>query len=84
METRGVVVRRALLSVRAALVLLLAVLTGLGAGLLTRLAGSPIPECLLYGTGAFGLAVGFFDALVADPAAPPGPHRPAGPEVSRG
>ncbi|MFE6747309.1 hypothetical protein ACFVGM_15745 [Kitasatospora purpeofusca] len=60
--------RRSLLSVRSALVLLLAVLTGIGAGALARLAGSPAAECVLYGAGAFGVAVPFFDRLVAAPA----------------
>ncbi|MFB7379236.1 hypothetical protein ACFC6U_17780 [Kitasatospora purpeofusca] len=59
--------RRSLLSMRSALVLLLAVLTGIGAGVLARLAGSPAAECVLYGAGAFGAAVPFFDRLVAVP-----------------
>ncbi|MFJ4799055.1 hypothetical protein [Kitasatospora purpeofusca] len=53
---------------RSALVLLLAVLTGIGAGVLARLAGSPAAECVLCGAGAFGAAVPFFDHLVAAPA----------------
>ncbi|MFH8368737.1 hypothetical protein [Streptomyces sp. NPDC018031] len=65
--------RRPLLSMRAALVLLLAVLTGLGAGLLAGLGGTPGPGCVLYGAGAFGVAVGFFDRLVGDPDARPAP-----------
>ncbi|CAN3977741.1 hypothetical protein [Kitasatospora purpeofusca] len=60
--------RRSLLSMRSALVLLLAVLTGVGAGVLARLAGSPAAECVLHGAGAFGAAVPFFDRLVAVPA----------------
>lgn len=59
--------RRSLLSTRSALVLLLAMLTGIGAGVLSRLAGSPIAQRILYGAGAFGLAVSFFDRLVAGP-----------------
>ncbi|WP_159425205.1 hypothetical protein [Streptomyces sp. TLI_053] len=50
---------------RSALILLSAVLTGIGAGVLMRLAGSHAAECVLYGAGAFGLAVPFLDRLVA-------------------
>ncbi|MFG2825040.1 hypothetical protein ACGFX4_37140 [Kitasatospora sp. NPDC048365] len=60
--------RRSLLTMRSALVLLLAVLTGIGAGVLARLAGSPAAECVLYGVGALGAAVPFFDRLIAVPA----------------
>ncbi|WP_371493466.1 hypothetical protein OG871_39085 [Kitasatospora sp. NBC_00374] len=59
--------RRSLLSMRSALVLLLAMLTGIGAGVLCRLSGSPTAQCVLYGAGAFGVAVPFFDRLVAGP-----------------
>ncbi|MFJ1796825.1 hypothetical protein [Kitasatospora griseola] len=68
-------VRHSLLSMRSALVLTLAVLAGIGAGVLSRLAGSPAALCVLYAVGAFGLAVPFFDGLVAasgddDPGSP--------------
>ncbi len=56
---------RPLLSVRSALVLLLAVLTGLGAGVLTGWAGVGIARCVLCGGAAFAVAVPFFDRLVA-------------------
>jgi hypothetical protein len=56
---------RSLLSVRAALVLTLALLTGLGAGVLVAFAGTAAAHCVLYGGGAFGVAVPFFDRLVA-------------------
>ncbi|MFJ5927563.1 hypothetical protein ACIQF6_33710 [Kitasatospora sp. NPDC092948] len=59
--------RHSLLSMRSALVLTLAVLTGIGAGVLSRLAGAPAALCALYAVGAFGLAVPFFDGLVAAP-----------------
>ncbi|MFJ4095176.1 hypothetical protein ACIPYS_26605 [Kitasatospora sp. NPDC089913] len=57
--------RRALLSTRSALILLSAVLTGIGAGVLVRLSGAHAAEGVLYGAGAFGLAVPFFDRLIA-------------------
>jgi hypothetical protein len=53
-----------LLSVRAALVLTLALLTGLGAGALSAVGGTGPAQCILYGAGAFGLAVPFFDRLI--------------------
>ncbi|MFJ6212353.1 hypothetical protein ACIQGZ_03330 [Streptomyces sp. NPDC092296] len=57
--------RRALLSLRAAVVLLSGTLTGVGAGVLTALGGTAPARSVLYGVGAFGLAVPFFDWLVA-------------------
>ncbi|GAB2713709.1 hypothetical protein [Kitasatospora kifunensis] len=56
--------RRSLLSVRSALVLALALLTAIGAGVLSDLARTSVAQCVLYGAGAFGLAVPFFDRLV--------------------
>ncbi|HSA49043.1 MAG TPA: hypothetical protein VLH10_02885 [Yinghuangia sp.] len=55
---------RPLLSLRAALVFLLAGLTGVGAGVLTAMTGPGAPQSLLCGAGAFGLAVGFFDRII--------------------
>ncbi|UGQ13473.1 hypothetical protein LO772_07650 [Yinghuangia sp. ASG 101] len=55
---------RPLLSPRAALVFLLAGLTGAGAAVLTAMAGSGGPQALLCGGGALGLAVGFFDRII--------------------
>ncbi|WP_037916371.1 hypothetical protein [Actinacidiphila yeochonensis] len=57
--------RNQLLSVRAALVLTLSLLTGIGAGALTAAGGTPPSQSVLYGVGAFGLAVPFFDRLIA-------------------
>jgi hypothetical protein len=56
---------RSLLSLRSTLVLLLAVLTGVGAGVLTKLAGDGTARSLLYGLAAAAAAVPFFDRLVA-------------------
>ncbi|WP_329176465.1 MULTISPECIES: hypothetical protein [unclassified Streptomyces] len=49
---------------RAALVLTLALLTGIGAGLLSAAGGTSPAQCVLYGAGAFGVAVPFFDRLI--------------------
>lgn len=56
--------RTALLSVRAALVLTLSLLTGLGAGVVSAVGGTGPARCVLYGAGAFGLAVPFFERLI--------------------
>lgn len=56
--------RTPLLSVRAALILTLALLTGLGAGVLSAVGGTEPTQCVLYGAGSFGLAVPFFDRLI--------------------
>ncbi|WP_031522906.1 hypothetical protein [Streptomyces sp. NRRL F-5123] len=56
--------RTPLLSVRAALVLTLALLTGLGAGVVSAVGGTAVAQCVLCGGGAFGLAVPFFDRLI--------------------
>ncbi|MEV0280334.1 hypothetical protein AB0I22_28610 [Streptomyces sp. NPDC050610] len=56
---------RSLLSLRSALVLLLAVLTGIGAGVLTALAGDGVARSVLCGAAAVGVSVLFFDRLVA-------------------
>ncbi|WP_345475899.1 hypothetical protein [Actinoallomurus oryzae] len=55
----------ALLTLRAALVLLLAVLTGAVAGTLTYFARRSIPEALLAGGAATGGAIGLFNRLIA-------------------
>ncbi|WP_326586279.1 hypothetical protein [Streptomyces sp. NBC_01294] len=54
-----------LLSLRAALVLLLAALAGAVAGVLTAFAGEGTARSLLCGLAAAGLAVPFFNRLVA-------------------
>ncbi|MEU2726006.1 hypothetical protein [Streptomyces smyrnaeus] len=56
---------RPLLTARSALVLLLALLTGLAAAALTVWAGSEVPHSVLCGAGSTGLGVGFFNRLVA-------------------
>jgi hypothetical protein len=53
-----------LLSIRAALVLTLSLLTGIGAGVLSAVGGTAPTQCVLYGAGAFGLSVPFFDRLI--------------------
>ncbi|WP_461008932.1 hypothetical protein [Streptomyces capparidis] len=70
---------------RSTLVLLLGSLTGIGAGVLTALADGGAPRGVLYGCAAAGLAVPFFDRLIAaDTPAPGGPGAPAPPERGRG
>ncbi|MEV6776165.1 hypothetical protein ACFWAT_03840 [Streptomyces syringium] len=59
-------VKGSLLTPRAALVLLLGVLAGVGAGVLSALAGVDSARCVLCGGAVFGAAVSFFDRLVAD------------------
>ncbi|WP_260333205.1 hypothetical protein [Streptomyces beigongshangae] len=58
-------VDRPLLSLRAALIFLLALLTGGAASGLTAVAGEDIARSLLAGLAAAGLAVPFFDRLIA-------------------
>ncbi|MFF3555091.1 hypothetical protein ACWD4V_27060 [Streptomyces tsukubensis] len=55
---------RPLLSLRATLILLLAVLAGLGAGVLAGAAGENTARSVLCGLAATALAVPFFDRLV--------------------
>lgn len=50
---------------RTALILLLAVLTGTGAGVLTYLGGQPWPTAVLTGVGATAAAVTFFDRVIS-------------------
>lgn len=54
-----------LLTIRAAVVLLLAALTAIGAGLLTYFARRSIPEALLAAGAAGGAAIGVFNRLIA-------------------
>ncbi|MEU5609726.1 hypothetical protein AB0H03_13505 [Streptomyces sparsogenes] len=54
-----------LLSLRAAIILLLGVLTALGAGALTVLAGGTIASGVLAGGAAFAAAVLFFHTIIA-------------------
>jgi hypothetical protein len=54
-----------LLTERAALILLLAVLTGLGAGILTYLSGQNPPAAGLAGFGACGGALALFHTIIS-------------------
>ncbi|MFD6532747.1 hypothetical protein [Streptomyces sp. NPDC060184] len=56
---------RSLLPLRTALILLLAALSGLAAGTLSWLAGEGSPRSVLAGLGVAGLAIPFFDRLIA-------------------
>ncbi|MGW2277551.1 hypothetical protein [Streptomyces sp. NPDC001770] len=53
-----------LLSLRAAFILLLGLLAGLGAGVLTALAGAVAAQAVLAGSAAFAVAVPFLNRLV--------------------
>lgn len=55
---------RPLLTIRAALVLLLAVFSGLVAGVLTYLQTSALPNALLTGLAAAAAATVFFDNVI--------------------
>jgi hypothetical protein len=63
---KGRIVRRPLLSIRAALVFTLAALVAVGAGALSTLGGTSPARSVLYGVAAFGAAVTFFDRIIAD------------------
>jgi hypothetical protein len=51
---------------RTTLVLILAILTGIGAAILTYLAGQPWPMAVLAAGGGTGASLGVFDRLLAD------------------
>lgn len=53
-----------LLDHRAATVFLLAILTGIGAGVCTVGAGNGVPAAVLAGGAAFGAAVVFFHSII--------------------
>ncbi|MBT2406009.1 MULTISPECIES: hypothetical protein [unclassified Streptomyces] len=57
--------RDPLLSQRSALILLLGVLVGTGAGILAALADTGPASAVLTGAGAFGAGVLFFHATIA-------------------
>ncbi|MER5349417.1 hypothetical protein ABT093_03655 [Kitasatospora sp. NPDC002551] len=59
--------QRALLSPRAALVLLIGLLAGIGAGILAAVGGVHPAQCVLYGVGAFGVSVPVVNQLIAGP-----------------
>jgi uncharacterized membrane protein YfcA len=69
------VVDRSLLTLRSALVFLLAVLAGAAAGALTVLSGEETPRSVLAGLAVAGLAVPFFNRLIA-------PDRPTHPPLA--
>jgi hypothetical protein len=54
-----------LLSLRAALILMLAILTGIGAGVLSALAGRHPAEAVLIGVAATAAAAAFFNWAIA-------------------
>ncbi|WP_326726410.1 hypothetical protein [Streptomyces phaeochromogenes] len=54
-----------LLGLRTAIILLLGVLTALGAGILTVLAGAAVASGILTGGAAFAAAVLFFHTIIA-------------------
>lgn len=58
--------RGGLLSLRAAVVLLVAIVVGCVAGCLAFLAGQPIAGAILIGGGAVGASLGLADTLVQD------------------
>ncbi|MFC9131338.1 hypothetical protein ACFT4A_31475 [Streptomyces sp. NPDC057099] len=55
---------RTLLTARSALILLLAVLCGIGAGVLATFAGAGPAEAVLSGITGIALAVPFFNSLI--------------------
>ncbi|MEU8760049.1 hypothetical protein [Streptomyces sp. NPDC048659] len=69
---------RPLLSPRSTLVILLAVLAGIAAGVLTTLAGEGTARSVLAGLAAGGLAVPFFNHLVGTEEPAARPRTPAG------
>jgi hypothetical protein len=54
------------LSARNATILLLAVIAGCTAGVLLWLAGNAGPQAVLSGIGACGVALKFFDSIIAE------------------
>ncbi|MFJ8112970.1 hypothetical protein [Streptomyces sp. NPDC096132] len=55
---------RTLLTTRSALVFLLAILCGIGAGVLSGVAGLSTAQAVLSGAAGFGFSVPFFNALI--------------------
>jgi hypothetical protein len=53
-----------LLSLRTTVVLVLAALVGVGAGVLAALAGQPVPAATLVGGGGAGAAIALFHRLI--------------------
>lgn len=66
---------RSLLSLRSALVFLLAVLAGAAAGALTAWSGEAAPRSVLAGLAVVGISVPFFNRLIA-------PDRPTHPPLA--
>lgn len=63
-ENRSLDNRSALLSQRAAVILLLGALTALGAGVLTYFNGGTLASAALVGGAAFGAGVTFFHTVI--------------------
>ncbi|MEV4708671.1 hypothetical protein [Actinoplanes sp. NPDC049316] len=53
-----------LLSVRTTVILVLAALVGVGAGVLAALAGQPVPAATIVGGGAAAAAIALFHSLI--------------------
>ena len=53
-----------LLTLRAAVILLLGVLSGVGAGVLTFFSGNGLATCTMTGCGSAALAVLFFHSII--------------------
>lgn len=53
-----------LLTLRAAVILLLGVLSGVGAGILTFFAGNDLATCAMAGCGSGAMAVLFFHSII--------------------
>ena len=62
--------RPSLLTVRAAVVIMLAIFAGVVAGVLSHLAGRSVPESLLTGLGTIGGAVALFEKIIEHPRSP--------------
>ncbi|WUD78586.1 hypothetical protein OG937_46040 [Streptomyces sp. NBC_00510] len=75
---------RPLLSLRATLVFLLALLAGAAAGGLTALAGEGAPRSVLAGLTVAGVAVPFFNRLIDSDSSAVQPSAPAGTGVAEG
>jgi hypothetical protein len=84
LEEGKYVVDRPLLSLRSALVFLLAILAGAAAAGLTALAGEGPPRSLLAGLAVAGVAVPFFNGLIDTDSNSAQPSASAGTGVAEG
>lgn len=64
-EARKTEERGSLLSLRVALIMLFAVLSGVGAGVLIHLSGQHVAAAILVGLGTAAAAMKFFDWLIS-------------------